>query len=560
MTKTLTTSSAALALAFAAMAILAEEEPKTPDTKNANQSAAIYPGFTGYARKVTTNSPEAQKWFDQGVQLLYGYNHDEAIRSFEKAAEIDPSCAMAWWGSAYARGLHINNPEMGEEQSRLAYEAAQKALAALDQEKPVEHALIKAVAKRYAWPVPMDRRPLDESYAEAMEAAWHQFPHDPDVGALYAESLMNLQPWDLWTHDGAPKGRVMEIVAVLERALAKTPDHPGANHFYIHAIEASPWPERGLAAAERLGKLVPGSGHLVHMPSHIFIRTGRYAQAADANARAIKADEMYFALAPEPDFYSLYFLHNVHFLAYAAMMEGRYETAIEAARKIETNIPPEFLKNYVELADGFMPTALHVMIRFGKWNDILAEPEPESWRIFSRAERHFARSVAYSALGQTAKAGQEIELMDKEAARLTTKWKMGNNPAQAVIAIARKMAEGELAYREGHADKAFRLLREAVAMEEGLSYDEPPGWMQPVRHALGALLLAEGKAQEAEATYRTDLNRHPQNAWSLLGLMQSLEKQGKHAEAMELSSKVKTAWARADVVPQASCYCHPAAR
>jgi tetratricopeptide (TPR) repeat protein len=305
---------------------------------------------------------------------------------------------------------------------------------------------------------------------------------------------------------------------------------------------------------------VPGSGHLVHMPSHIFIRVGRYAEASEANEKAIKADEAYFALAPKPDFYSLYFLHNIHFLAYSAMMEARYQTAIEAARKIEKNIPPEFLKNYVTLADGFMPTALHVLIRFGKWDEILAEPEPESWRLFSRAERHFARSVAFSGLGQVKKARREIELLDEVAKHLTDEWKMGNNPATDVLAIARLMAEGELAYREGRSDQAFDRLRRAVSLEEKLSYDEPPGWMQPVRHALGALLLADGRHAEAEAVYRADLVRHPNNAWSLLGLQQSLEKQGKTREAKALAKKVQKAWARADVSPVASCYCHPDAR
>ena len=355
------------------------------------QSSQIYPGLTGYTRKVTCASAQAQTWFDQGIQLLYGFNQDEAIRSFEKAAEIDPSCAMAWWGSAYAHGLHINNPKMTAEQSRLAYEAAQNATAALDTESHVERALVRAVSQRYRWPAPDDRSPIDQVYARAMEDVWHQFPDDVDVRTLYAESLMNLQPWDLWTSDGKPKGRTLEILAVLEGALVQDPSHPGANHLYIHAIEASPWPEKGLPAAERLGGLVPGAGHLVHMPSHIFIRVGRYADAADANQRAIDVDEAYFAIAPKPDFYSLYFMHNVHFLAYSAMMEARYETAIAAARKIETTIPAEFLKNYVTLADGFMPTSLHVLIRFGKWQQILAEPEPEPWRLLSRAERHFAR-------------------------------------------------------------------------------------------------------------------------------------------------------------------------
>lgn len=534
-----------------------EQSGNDPGIAQEARPAALYPGFDGYTRRVTTQSDEAQRWFNQGIQLLYGFNHDEAIRSFEKAAEIDPSFAMAWWGVAYARGMHINNPEMGEQQSLLAFEAAEKAVAALDQESPVEQALVHAVRQRYEWPVPKDRQPLEQRYADAMEQVWHQFPNDPDVGSLFAESLMNLQPWDLWTSEAAPKGRVFEVLAVLERTLARTPAHPGANHLYIHAVEASPWPEKGLEAAERLQHLVPGSGHLVHMPSHIFIRVGRYADAAEANERAIAADEAYFAKAPAPDFYSLYFMHNVHFLAYAAMMEGRYQSAITAARKIEETIPADFLRNYVTIADGFMPTALHVLIRFGKWPEILAEPEPESWRLFSRAERHFARSVAFSALGQIGDARRELQNLEDVARDITDEWKMGNNPAAEVLAVAQTMAEGELAYREGRSEEAFRLLREAVALEEKLLYDEPPGWMQPVRHALGALLLADRRATEAEDVYRADLARHPDNAWSLLGLQQALRLQEKSAEAEALDGPVKRAWSRADVTPVASCYCHP---
>lgn len=525
-----------------------------------NPGAALYAGFTGYARRVTVNSPEAQRWFNQGIQLLYGFNHDEAIRSFEAAARVDPSCAMAWWGSAYARGIHINNPEMGEEQSRQANAAAEKALAALDNEAPVEEALVRAVKERYQWPAPQDRAPLDRRYAEAMEAVWHRFPDDPDVGALFAESLMNLQPWDLWTDAAAPKGRALEIAGVLEHTLAKHPKHPGANHFYIHAMEASPWPERALEAAERLQALVPGSGHLVHMPSHIFIRTGRYAQAAEANQKAIAADEAYFAKAPKPEFYNIYFLHNLHFLAYAAMMEGRSQTALAAARKIEKGIPPDFLKSYVAVADGFTTTALHVLIRFGKWDEILNEAEPDAWRLLSRAERHFARAVALANLDRLEEARAEIESLDRVAAELTEEWMMGNNAAKDVVAIARTMAEGEIAYREGKTEEAFELLRDAVSREERLRYDEPPGWMQPVRHALGALLLANGRGAEAEAVYRADLVRHSNNAWSLLGLRQSLEQQGKSAEAGALAAQVQQAWSRADVEPPASCYCHPAAK
>lgn len=545
--------------AIQALAAPVWSQETAPVEPRADQ-AHFYPGFDSYSRPVTTESAEARKWFDQGIQLLYGYNHDEAIRSFERAAEIDPSCAMAWWGSAYARGLHINNPEMGQEQSEEAYAAAQKALAALDDESPVEQALVKAVSKRYSIPVPEDRKPLDQAYADAMEKVWHQFPDDADAGTLFAEALMNLQPWDLWTGDTQPKGRVMEIVAILENVMARHPNHPGANHLYIHAVEASPWPEIAVPAAERLQDLVPGSGHLVHMPSHIFIRVGRYADAAQANDRAIAADEAYFAKAPAPDFYSLYYMHNIHFLAYAAMMEGRYQVAIEAARKINANIPPDYLKKYAPLADGFTTTALHVLIRFGKWNEILEEPEPEEWRFLSRAERHFARSVAYSALGKTKEAREELNHLDEVVKLLTDEWKMGNNSATEVVAIARTMAEGELAYREGRHEEAFDLLRHAVQMEESLTYDEPPGWMQPVRHALGALLLAENRDAEAEEVYRADLVRHPSNAWALLGLQQSLQKQQKAGQAEALAQQVKKAWSRADVKPVASCYCHPAAR
>ena len=566
MTRSIAIVLAAAACGCAAFAILADEPAGQAENNSAaaasdsagqTEAGSLYQGFSGYARKVTTKNADAQRWFDQGIQLLYGFNHDEAIRSFEQAAKLDPSCAMAWWGSAYALGLHINNPEMGEEQSKLAYEAAVKAVAALDNETPVEWALVKAVRQRYAWPVPEDRGPLDKQYAAAMEAVWHEFPDDADVGALFAESLMNLQPWDLWTGAGAPKGRTLEIVAILERTLAKHPHHPGANHFYIHAIDASLWPERGIPAAERLKALVPGSGHLVHMPSHIFIRVGRYDDSVAANQRAIKADESYFAVAPPPDFYSLYFIHNVHFLAYAAMMEGRYETAIAAARKIEKTIPPAFLKNYVTKADGFMPTVWYVMIRFGKWEELLAEPEPPEWRLFSRAELRYSRSIALAALGRIDEAKQELKQGNQVAAELTDEWLMGNNSAEQVATIARIMAEGEIAYREGNSELAFKKLRAAVALEDELTYDEPPGWMQPVRHALGALLLADGRAAEAEAVYQRDLERHPNNAWSLLGLQQAIAKQGRLDDAEALNQRVQQAWARADVKPVASCYCHP---
>lgn len=517
----------------------------------------MFEGFGGYAREVTTTDAAAQAWFDQGIQLLYGFNHDEAIRSFRKAAEADPRCAMAWWGIAYANGLHINNPEMSEASSEAAWDASQKAIAALDDETEVEAALVRSVAMRYAAEVPEDRSALDQAYAEAMEKTWYRFDQDPDVGALYAESLMNLQPWDLWTSGGEAKGRTLEIVDTLERVMEMRPDHPGANHFYIHAVEASPNPERAIAAADRLVDLVPGSGHLVHMPSHIYTRVGRYADAADANVRAIAADRAYFKVAPAPDFYNVYYLHNVHFLSYAAMMDGRKELALSASLDLEADIPEDFLRGYVQFADGFMLTRLHVMIRFGMWDDILAEPAPPAYRLLSRAQRHYARGVALSALGRTAEAREELGFFEAVAPEVPEDWSVGNNSAADVLALSRQMLLGELLYREGELDAAFAELRKGAALEDSLVYDEPPGWMQPVRHALGALLMAAGRAGEAEAVYRADLERNKENGWSLLGLENALAALGKDGEAAAIGRRREAAWKRADVAPLTSCYCEP---
>ena len=519
--------------------------------------ARLYEGFGNYKRPVTTSSPEAQAWFDQGIQLLYGFNHDEAIRSFQKAADIDPDCPMAWWGVAYANGLHINNPVMGEAKSRAAYAAAQEAMKRIDKASPVEQALIRAVAKRYAAEPPQDRRPLDEAYAAAMEEAWKAFPNDPDVGSLFAESLMNLQPWDYWTHDGQPKGRINDIVAAIEKSLEIRPDHPGANHFYIHAVEASNDPDRATVAAERLGALVPGSGHLVHMPSHIFIRTGRYADAAQANVKAAATDEAYFAIAPKPEFYSLYYLHNLHFLAYASMMAGHYQDSLEAAHRLETQAPEDFVREYVTVADGVMPAKLHVLVRFGKWNEILSEPEPPEYRLLSRAIWRYARGVALANLGRPDEAARELTAFDEVAAKIDDTWFVGNNPASVIIRMARGMLAGEMAYKAGRVEEGFTHLRDAVKAEDELVYDEPPGWMQPVRHALGALLLDDGRFAEAEEVFRKDLAKHPNNGWSLLGLEQALAGLGKTDELAQVAAQRQQAWANADVTPPSSCYCKP---
>ncbi len=526
-----------------------------PKSEASASGARLYDGYGTYHRAITSKSAEAQRWFDQGLQMLYGFNHDEAIRSFERAAELDPKSGMAWWGIAYAHGLHINNPEMTEAASKAAYDASREALARLDGATQVEQELIRAVAQRYAWPVPADRKPLDEAYAAAMESTAKKYPNDVDVAALYAESLMDLQPWDYWTHSGEPKGRALEIVSVLEHAMQLDPKHPGANHFYIHAVEASNAPERAVAASERLSNLVPGSGHLVHMPSHIWIRVGRYADAEETNARAIEVDRKYFALAPPPDFYSLYFVHNIHFLTYAAMMEGRFSTAMEAARTLEREVPPQFVENHTKIADGMLPVPFHVMLRFGRWQEILDEPAPADFRLMSRAIRHYARTVALANLARTADARTELATFDALAKQIDDTWLVGNNKAPYVLSISRALAEGEVLYNEGKREEAFASLREAVRLEDDLVYDEPPGWMQPARHALGALLLVDGRAAEAEEVYRADLQRHPGNGWSLTGLRAALAQTGKEPEAKALDAQIAKAWARSDERPTVSCYC-----
>jgi tetratricopeptide (TPR) repeat protein len=519
--------------------------------------ALIYEGFGNYERKISTESAAAQEWFDQGMQLMYGFNHDEAIRSFEKASEEDPSSPMPWWGIAYCNGMNINDPEMTEERSRRAWEASQEAIARLDGALPVEAALVKAVAERYAWPAPEDRSELEQNYADAMEAVYQEFPDDPDVAALFAEALMDLQPWDYWTDAGEPKGRTEEFVGIIERALETDPLHPGANHFFIHAIEASSEPDRAIEAADRLTEIVPGSGHLVHMPSHIYIRVGRYADAAQSNIQAIEVDRAYLAKAPTPGMYAAYYGHNMHFLSFAAMMSGNYEQAIQAARDLEAEMPESAVRDFAGLIEGIMPATFHVLIRFGKWEQILEEPEYPEWRLVSRAVRLYARSIANSALGRTEEARVELEAFEEAMAEVPAEWWIFNNRVSDVLPIARAMINGELLFREGKREQAYAILREGVAAEDALVYDEPPGWMLPVRHALGALLMADGRYAEAESVYREDLRRNRDNGWSLTGLQLALEKQERGTEAKELTMRLARAFNDADTRPSSSCYCEP---
>jgi tetratricopeptide (TPR) repeat protein len=519
--------------------------------------ARLYDGMGNHSRVISTDSAEAQRYFDQGLQLTFGFNHDEAIRSFRRAAALDPGAAMPWWGVAYCNGININDPQMGEQRSRDAWDATRRAMANIERASPTERALIGALSARYAWPPPEDRSGLDRAYADAMRGVHERYPDDGDVAALYAESLMNLQPWDYWTHEGEPKGRILEVVSVLERGLERSPEHPGLNHFYIHAVEASADADRAVPAADRLIALVPGSGHLVHMPSHIYIRVGRYGDAARSNVDAVEIDRAYFAQAPEPGLYAAYYAHNLHFLAFATMMSGDEETALRAARDLEADMPEAPLRDFAGLIEGVMPTNFHVLIRFGRWEEVLREPDYPEWRAMSRAVRSYARSIACTALGRTEQARAEMAEFERRAALVPEEWYVMQNRVTDVLPIARAMIEGELLYREGRREEAFAKLRAGIAAEDKLVYDEPPGWMLPVRHALGALMMADGRYAECEAVYREDLARNRENMWSLTGLRLAMEAQGKTDEAAAVGARLETALADATVRPSSSCLCEP---
>lgn len=517
----------------------------------------LYEGLGKHQRKVTTDSSLAQRYFNQGLNWVYAFNHEEAIRSFKKAAELDSNCAMAWWGIALSNGPHINYPSLPPERAAEAWEALRKARAVQAQASSVEQAFIDALAKRYADPAPHDRAALEKAYAEAMGKVWADYPRDSDVGTLYAESLMNLRPWDLWSVDQKPRPETPTIIAVLEEVLRLDPDHPGAHHLYIHAIEPSPHPEKAIASAEGLCKLVPGSGHLVHMPSHIFVLTGRWADAVKQNELAIEADRAYRRIAPEPGFYRLYMLHNQHMLSFAAMMEGRSTVAIEAARAAINSVPADYLKREAVLVDPYMGAAYDALKRFGRWDDILKEPPPPSCLPITTTMWRMNRAVAHAAKGEIALAEQERAAFSQAATQVPEDALMAINTAKDILEIARHFLDGEIAYRQGDLDESVRRLRLAITTEDRLRYMEPPEWMQPVRHTLGAVLMDARRYQEAEQVYRADLKKWPENGWSLYGLSRCLHALGSAAEAKKVQERFREAWSRADTPIDSSCLCVP---
>ena len=517
----------------------------------------LYDGLGSLHRTVTTDSAEAQRYFDQGLAFLFAFNHDEAIRSFRQAGELDPECAMAWWGEAIANGPHINNPAMPPERSAAAWEALERARRHAGRANSVEQALIEAAGARYLAQPPEDRAALDQAYADAMAEVHRKFPEDGDVAALYAEALMDLHPWDLYTQDGEPKSWTPPIVALLDDTLARHPGHPLALHLYIHAVEASTDPGRADGAADRLRDLQPGLGHLVHMPSHIDVRRGRWEDAITANTKAIAADERYRALRPQQGFYRVYMAHNAHMLAYAAMMVGRSAEAIRTMDGFVAAMPEDWKREYAWVADGYLAMPLEVRIRFGRWDEILAAPDLPAEFPVARALRRYARGIAYASKNQPVEARAEQRAFLEARAAVPEDAVFGNNSALDLLAVADRLLEGEIAYREGKIDEGLQAMREGVTLEDALRYDEPPDWIHPVRHALGASLVQAGKHAEAEAVYRADLAKLPGNGWALYGLSRALRAQGNSAEADEADKQFEAAWAKADIPLRSSCFCQP---
>ena len=514
--------------------------------------ATLLEGLGDVKFKISTDQEEAQQWFAQGMSLTYGFNHDAAERSFLKATEIDPRCAMCWWGAALVLGPHVNAP-MDPMNNAKAWKRLQKAQVAAQFATATEQAYIVALSARYAAEPEQDREQLDQAYADAMGELSAALPQDLHAATLYAEALMNLQPWYFYDGKGEPRGRTAEFVAILESVIQRDPYHAGALHLYIHAVEASANPARGVAAADRLRDLVPGSGHLVHMPAHIYTRVGRYQDAVLANQKAIEADDQYLAVCkPAPGIYPLgYVPHNHHYLWWAASMQGSGELAIQAADETarRANLPELIHVPELIFLQDFLSTPLKARVQFARWKEILEIPEPEETLVYPRAMWHFARGMAELAQGKISNAASHHAALDEIAA--DPAWESAmigpRHSLASPLNIAERILAAGLAEAQGQTDQAIAILEQGVEIEDKQAYYEPPVWHQPVRHYLGALLLRHGLAGEAELRYRQDLQKNSENGWSLFGLVQALRTQGRNDEARQAEIRFAKAWEHADI-------------
>lgn len=510
-----------------------------------NDTVPLYTDLGSHHIAVSTRAAKAQLYFDQGMRLVYGFNHAEAIRAFTEATRLDPSCAMCYWGIALANGPHVN-AGMDSAGGVAAWAAISEAKKQLPHATSREKAYIHALVNRYAAVPPSNRAPLDSAYARAMASLVKAYPGDLDAATLYAESLMDLSPWFYWTPDGKPRPGTPTILAELERVLTKNPNHPGACHYYIHAVEAVD-PTKAVACAERLAALMPGAGHMVHMPGHIYIRVGRYMDAIHANEHAVHTDMLYMdGQKPPMGVYPIgYVPHNYHFLAFASTMAGMSSEAIDAAEKLRATTPADVARQ-VPVAEPYVPYIFLALTTFGKWDEVLNQPVPPRDLTYSFGMAQYARGVAYAATGHKAEAQASLDSLVQTRSTSNPGYATaGWSTPGTVLEIAEHSLRGEIELRMGSADSAVAHFRMAADLEDGLLYIEPPDWYYPVRHSLGAALLKANRPADAEAVYREDLKRFPSNGWSLFGLGQSLEGQGKSADSAR--AEFKKAWSNADI-------------
>lgn len=517
-----------------------------------DKAAPLFEGLDVLSFPVSTENELAQKYFDQGLVLSYGFNHAEAARSFHYAARIDPDCAMAYWGFAYVLGPNYN-AGMEEDNYKRAYQAIQRAVELSENNcTDKEKELIHAMAKRYALKAPQDRSELDQAYADALKQVHNHFPNDPDIGTLYAESIMNLHPWDLWDKAGNIKEWTPAILETLDQILEKHPEHPGAHHLYIHAVEASNQPEKGLGSAGILdGGLVPGSGHLIHMPSHIYIRTGDYHKGTLANINAVKVDSTYLTACHAYGAYPLaYYPHNDHFLAATATLEGNSHWAIKSSTRMAAGVNRQLMEDPDwGTVQHFYTIPYYVFVKLGKWQEILEMPAEDSALTYPQAIRHYARGMAFLGKNDLEAARKELadlkKLSEDESLKEITIWDI--NSVHTLLQIAQRVLEGEILASENKFEESIQILTEAVSLEDGLNYNEPPDWFFSVRHHLGAVLVEAGRAEDAITTFEADLDRLPKNGWALHGMLAAYADLGDSHRLAEIKERLEIVWAHADI-------------